>query len=869
MVLDLIHSFTPTNKKINMRKLQPALLLGALGIFTSSLAFAQNYQTMPIQSGLTSDVIANGIGSATVTTTTDVDGVSYAFVSQDFQATATSPALTYGLPSNGIINSVVASTPGLSYVMPNYTGNNSLKLSNTNDSGTVVFTTPKAAFKLYMLATTGSGSSTVTVVVNFTDNTSQTFTAVAVSDWYDNTGFAIQGFGRINRTTNALESGNGTNPRLYQSLLTIDPANQAKLIQSVTVTKTSTAQGHANIFAFSADAYSTCTPPVLQAATNIMANGVTLNWTASSSSQAATYGVYYSTSSTAPTSTTAPILNNISGVTTPVGGLMSNTTYYYWVRTNCGGTTAQSVWSFAGTFKTACGPMTSLSENFDSYGTGTTLPDCWVRNFVNGTMSISSSTPASGTRNVYQTNTSAQTPSTVVLPEFSNINAGTHWLRLKARVSAATGTLNVGYVTNPTDPSTFVLLQALSIANTNYTSTNPEYTVIVPSSVPANARLAVRNTADGKGYYWDDVVWEPAPSCIPPTAVTTSAVTANNVTVSWTAPVSAPAGGYEYYYATTNTAPIGTTTISGSSAAGTVSTVVSGLNAATTYYLWIRSSCGTTNKSTWSYVGSFTTLCASVVPPYTNDFNTTPGNCWASNLSGGSPSTGPNGTTAYWVSGGFLNSGSTGSMKMNIYTTGKTGWLKTNAFNLSAGGYRVKFDYGVTAYNATGASAMGSDDNVQLLVSNDGGTTWTSLQTWNAANAPSNTSTTYTYDLVGYNSANTVFAIYGTTGTVSDSQDYDFHIDNFTVESANLSTSESALKKKNIKVYPNPFTDLINLSETKDLKMVKVFDLTGRAVKTIENPTKEISLGSLNSGLYLITMYFKDGSQNTVKAIKK
>ncbi|MFY1046993.1 T9SS type A sorting domain-containing protein [Chryseobacterium sp. GP-SGM7] len=860
-----------------MKRKQPALMLGALGILTSSLAFAQNYQTMPIASGFNADVIANGVGSSSVTTNNDVDGVSYAFVARDFQLTATSTPITYGIPVNGIINSAINTTPGLSYQLASLSANNSLRLAAINDAGTLTFTTPKAATKLYMLAVTGSGTSTVNVVVNFSDATSQTFSGISIADWYTGTNIAIQGIGRIKKPGVTPATGDdvpspegGTNPRLYQFELTIDAANQTKTIQSVTVTKASGA-GLPNIFAFSADAYSTCMPPVLQAATNITANGVTLNWAASSSSQAATYGVYYSTSSTAPTSTTAPVLNNIAGITTPVGSLQANTTYYYWVRTNCGGATAQSVWSFAGTFKTACGPMTSLSENFDSYAATTTLPDCWVRNFVNGTMSISSTTPASGTRNLYQTNTATQTPSTVVLPEFSNINAGTHWLKLKARVSAATGTLNVGYVTNPTDPSTFVLLQALSITNVNYTSTNPEYTVIVPATVPANARLAVRNTADGKGYYWDDVVWEAAPSCFPPTAVSTSAVTANNVTVSWTAPTSAPANGYEYYYSTTNTAPVGTTTISGSSAAGSVSTVVPGLNAATTYYLWIRSSCGATNKSTWSYVGSFTTLCAAIVPSYTNDFSTIPGNCWTNNQTGGTPATGPTGTTTspLWVSGGFLNVGSANSMRINLYDINRTGWLKTAAFNLSAGGYRVKFDYGVTAYNATGASAMGSDDNVQFLVSNDGGTTWTSLQTWNAANTPSNTSTVYSYDLVGYNNANTIFAFYGTDGTVNDTQDYDFHIDNFTVEAANLSTSESTVKNNNIKVYPNPFTDVINISETKDLKTVKIFDFNGRVLKTIENPTKEINLHSLNSGLYLITMYFKDGSQNTVKAIKK
>lgn len=44
-----------------------------------------------------------------------------------------------------------------------------------------------------MLSTSGSGTSTVEVKVNFTDNTSQTFSGVALSDWYGGTNFAIQG----------------------------------------------------------------------------------------------------------------------------------------------------------------------------------------------------------------------------------------------------------------------------------------------------------------------------------------------------------------------------------------------------------------------------------------------------------------------------------------------------------------------------------------------------------------------------------------------------------------------------------------------------------------------------------------------------
>lgn len=810
-----------------MKKHQPALLLGALGIFTSSLALAQNYQTMPIQSGFNEDVIANGIGSALSSTTNILDGDSYVYVAKNFQANSTSTPITYGVPVDGIINSVVASTPGLSYQLGNLSQSNSLRLSNANLTGTMVFTSPIAATKLYMLSTSGSALSTLSVTVNFTDGTTQQFTGISVPDWYNGTDFAIQGLGRINRNTDGLDAAGGTNPRMYQAVMSIDAANYTKPIQGVTITKTSTTNGFPNIFAFSADAFSTCAPPVLQAATNITANGVTLNWTASTSTQANSYNVYYSTSSTPPTATTAPNLSNISGTSTSIGSLLPNTTYYYWVKTNCGGTTAQSVWSFVGTVKTACGAVTSMSENFDSYNTGTTLPDCWVRNFVNGTMTISSTTPASGTRNIYQTNTSTQTPSTVVLPEFSNINAGTHWLKLKARVTTATGTLNVGYVTNPTDASTFVLIQALSITNTNYTSTNPEYTVIVPSSVPANARLAVRNTADGKGYYWDDVVWEAVPSCFPPTALTTSAITSNSATLSWTAPSSAPASGYEYTYTTTNTAPTG----NGTSVSGT-SAIIPLPSPSTTYYLWVRSKCSATSTSVWvnatvntKAVNDECSAPIAITPGATFTTNPVTATTVGATSTPDATATHTCQTTGYndtWYSVVVPASGN-----LTIETQSATGSAVSDTV------------LGVYTGSCGSLTQVGCDDDSSSdgnfsLVTLTGQTPGTTLLigVWNYSSSSSGQFRIAAYD-------------------------------------ASLSTSDLSVAKKNVKVYPNPFSDIINISEFKDIKTIKVTDVAGRTLRTIENPAQEINLGSLNSGLYLITMYFKDGSQHTVKTIKK
>ncbi|MCW3160025.1 fibronectin type III domain-containing protein [Chryseobacterium oryctis] len=814
--------------------------LNTIALLSASVMTAQNFQTMPVQSGYTADVIANGIGSSSLSTTTDVDGVSYAFVSKDFQLTSSSTPLTYGLPTDEIINSVISSTPLLSYRLGSYNGNNSLRLANTNDTGTLTFTTPKAAYKLYMLATSGSGASVVTVTVNFTDATSQTISGVNISDWYGGTDFAVQGFGRINRTTDALESGSGTNPRLYQILLNIDPANQNKSIQSVTVTKTSAGtpvpNGIVNVFAFSADAYSDCGAPILQPVGTVTANSADISWTVPTGTTAVSYDVYYSTTNTAPTSSTSPSFPGVTGTSMTIPSLSSNTTYYYWVRTNCSSATSQSLWSFAGTFKTLCGPMTYMFENFDSYATGNIVPDCWVRNFVNGTMSISSSSPASGTRNIYQNSSSSQTPSTVVLPEFSNINAGTNWLRLKARVSSATGTLNVGYVTNPTDPSTFVLLQALSVANTTYTATS-EYMVVVPSSVPANARLAIKNTADGKSYYWDDVYWETIPTCFKPSNVTVSNVTNGSVMVSWTSPSPAPAEGFEIYYNTTNVTPTSATLPITTSS--TTSVQLNNLGTDTNYYLWVRSKCSSTDKSVWTNVTPFRTgYC---LPSSTSQ------NSWVSSFS----STGAVTNLAYASPSGI------------------------------AGGYQ-----NLTATNNKISNTEGSSTPISLTVG--GGTTcgfavwvdWNNNLTFEATERV-HVTTGYVSSTSGIITvpAGTVAGNYRMRAVVDYTSSAPSipcgalsrgeYVDLIFEVVSSLATSEVNANKQEVKVYPNPFEDVLYIENMKDVKSVAITDLAGRVVKTISNPTKELRLHELNAGLYLVTIYFNDGSKSTVKAIKQ
>jgi hypothetical protein len=69
-------------------------------------------------------------------------------------------------------------------------------------------------------------------------------------------------------------------------------------------------------------------------------------------------------------------------------------------------------------------------------------------------------------------------------------------------------------------------------------------------------------------------------------------------------------------------------------------------------------------------------------------------------------------------------------------------------------------------------------------------------------------------------------------------------------------------------VYPNPFKDVVRISDISNVKSVSISDLTGRLVRTVK-ASSEINLGDLNAGMYLIILHKNDGSTQIVKAIKK
>jgi hypothetical protein len=238
------------------------LLFIVFALALSSKAMAQTYTPVAL-SGFNQDVVANGTSvSALSTSTYDLDGsngAGYTFMAQGY-TNPSGTATTAFLPASGLINS--AATSGVSYLLASYSGNNSLRLPVTGNAaaatGTLTFTSSVAAEEVYVLATSGGGPSTVTMTVNFTDGSNQVFTNQTVADWFNGTGFAIQGLGRVGRNATSTIENPTNNPRLYQVKLTLSAANYSKPIQSVDFNKTSTTTGALNVMGITVK--STCVP---------------------------------------------------------------------------------------------------------------------------------------------------------------------------------------------------------------------------------------------------------------------------------------------------------------------------------------------------------------------------------------------------------------------------------------------------------------------------------------------------------------------------------------------------------------------------------------------------------------------------------
>ncbi|HET8810394.1 MAG TPA: plastocyanin/azurin family copper-binding protein, partial [Flavobacteriaceae bacterium] len=541
-----------------------------------------------------------------------------------------------------------------------------------------------------------------------------------------------------------------------------------------------------------------CIPPTNIATSVTSTTTVDVSWTAGGT--ATTWEIEYGAPGFTLGSGTVVIDND--GVTgNTITGLSASTAYELYIRTDCGGGDL-SAWVGPFAFNTPCATIIApYTEDFENAGA---IPNCWAQGSANAEDWKFDDTVGSnhiGNSGDFYGTTSASGGYFAWVDDSSSHSLGTTLETPSVDVSGLTTPALSFYIVSDNEGNTNVDFSVdfydgaawNTAVYTSNTNTGGWIKVFVDLSAytitgPVKARFIVDEN-NGTDFYddvaIDDVAFLELPTCFMPTTLTTANITDTTVDLGWTDANTPVATTWDVHVVPAgDPAPTATTTPSDPGVT-TNPYNKTGLLPVTAYDFYVRADCGGGDFSIWSNPFSFTTICPTAfTPAYTQDFSVFVPLCWEEATSG-LPSAGPGGLgSGSWTQDDFANTGTNQAANISLSGSSDEDWLISPAFDLSAGGYELTF---IAAITDSGNSnppedlGMGSDDEVQILISIDNGTTWTNLLTYNQSDYPSETGQLEFIDLATYTSATTKFAIWGSEGTVNDPESYEFFIDNFEV----------------------------------------------------------------------------------------
>ncbi|WP_445719054.1 fibronectin type III domain-containing protein [Flavobacterium sp.] len=460
-------------------------------------------------------------------------------------------------------------------------------------------------------------------------------------------GAAVSTLLRLYETTNVIEMVYSTPFTTTNTVTASVGLNDASSFLSVTPAATSTVSSAAANNAINAATMAnlagkklTFTPPSCAAPAGFVASAVTstsasISWNAAVPAPATGYEYYYSDVNTAPTGAGTPI----NALTDNLSGLIPNTTYYVWLRSDCGGGTF-SAWSGPFTFATPCNPYSvPYFEGFESgYTHNVAVAGCisqatltgtqvWT---ANSTFTDRNRTPRTGSFNAFLQYSNEDW---MFIP-IDLVGGTSYRVSLYARqdgATAANSNIAISYGNaNNNAAMTNAIVAATGIIDGTYQE-------IVGDFVPATSGtyyVGIKGFMNGTPWYisLDDISITESPSCLNPTSIIASNITSNSVDLSWTD----ASGGLQFDYEYVIQAPgTGEPTTAGAQI-GDVTVIGEGfdingnpLTPNTLYEVYVRADCGS-GFSTWSGPITFRTLCATFVAPFNEPFstNTFPA-CWS------------------------------------------------------------------------------------------------------------------------------------------------------------------------------------------------------------------------------------------------
>ncbi len=462
-----------------------------------------------------------------------------------------------------------------------------------------------------------------------------------------------------------------------------------------------------------------CIDPSNVSLTGIAANSAIITWDPSSTIDIIDYEFYVSTSSNEPDDLTEG--QSVNTTVCTVGSLEASTTYYFWVRTKCTAT-AYSPWSDYMSFTTNCDAEVAptVMQDFTSF-----QPDCWVTGvsdvsepylFIPSTSYWEedgfggNGTTGAAMINLYGNNIDWLISNPIDLGTTPGLFRLNYEYAVIDYYSGFTmnnlGNHSVKVIISTDGGLTWDATNI--IFNHSGTLSNRQNRVVVDLSAYSGVvKIAFMATSNGTApdikFFVDNFVVEAIPSCVEPVSTTIYDVTRESATVQWVAPSTPPALGYQFYISSDNIEPNDNlqfvSVITGTTA------VIDDLDANTTYYVWVRSICSSSDTSSWLAAGSFMTSCQSIDVPYHQDFETSvlpfiPSCTEVQTVQDSNP----------W----YVDSYEGSNVLVYEYSELQDAntWFFTQGINLIAGtSYRITYDYSAMGYTESMKVAYGTGPN--------------------------------------------------------------------------------------------------------------------------------------------------------------
>ena len=125
---------------------------------------------------------------------------------------------SYGLPVDGLFTSALGD--GTTFQFQSYSAYNAMVMNSGRPAGSLVLAVPQTFKRIALVAHSASGGGSGTMTLNFSDG-SRYDASYNAPDWFNNTGYALAGFERMDITSGATQ-GAPDNPRFYQTTLELE-----------------------------------------------------------------------------------------------------------------------------------------------------------------------------------------------------------------------------------------------------------------------------------------------------------------------------------------------------------------------------------------------------------------------------------------------------------------------------------------------------------------------------------------------------------------------------------------------------------------------------------------------------------------------